>query len=256
MSVNRVLFLGYRAFMPRNAKSLDQDILAAFDSGWTEDPLVSLDEEELDRIIAKFGALDAEKQARLRDPVHRIFASFVTLSIAERGQTNKGQTVRPSTMALNELREVSKHLTALYSALSSLEQTTRAVIDADLETRGVTGSDGSVLESREVLDQTFAALDQWIGVVRLGEMSAGKGPNNAATRTMVGGLANWWEEVHGARPKTDRRRGLRPDPFLELCQEVVTIARPRVNRLGIELGTMNLSGIVGDVLKSSGQGRS
>lgn len=242
--------------MTKNSKSLDHEILSGSDAIWTKDPLVALSEEELDRIICLFGALDGHNQTRLRDPVRRVFGSFVTRSAIERGETNDGQVVRPSTAALRDLRKLGERLGAFEDALSDLQQGTRSLIDADLEARGSLLPDGSSLECQELLNLTYAVLDQWHGVARLGELQAGRGPNNAATRKMVEAMANWWEEAHGTRPKTDRGRGLRPDPFLELCQEMTRIARARLLELEIDLGTVKLSGIVADVLKNTDQGRS
>jgi hypothetical protein len=62
-------------------------------------------------------------------------------------------------------------------------------------------------------------------------------------------LAGCWEICHGKPPTNDKGRDRQDDPFLELCRKMASIADAKIKAKGVRLGSLNLSGIVDDVIE-------
>jgi len=93
-------------------------------------------------------------------------------------------------------------------------------------------------------------LDALISAALSAEVLTTRGPQNMAQRMMVEWLAGCWEVCFSEPATTDKARGRQDDPFLALCQKISGIAHGRLQLKGGSLGSLNLSGVVDDVLKA------
>ncbi len=239
--------------MAETSEDPDRHILKALDGGWVSDPERNLTAEELDRLVELFGDFNKARESELRSALKRLFMSFIGLAIRERqsqGADNRKSVSKPSTIVARQMAAVQKACEALDEQLAKLDPATRTWLDIHLKNFGALDENGDPFRSRNLLESISWPIDRLIFAAQNAEGIASRGPNNVALKIMIEGLANWWEECHGNLPVTDRGRGRQADPFLKLCQEMARIAHTKLLEKGDGLRSLQLSGMVADVLQN------
>ncbi len=231
---------------------LDRAILQELDSGWVSTPEYALTEDELNHVLGHFGVLASGPASELRSAVTRIFRSLIQNVLTERfRQSPDGleEAPKPSTIVVREMAAIHRACTILEGQLNRLDKASRAYIDLYLEQGYIRDSEQRTLRAKQLIESLYFPIDHLITAAQLAEGQTARGPQLSALRIMVKSLANWWEHIQGQSPSTDKGRGQRADPFLELCTDVAGIAHRKLNVQGAGLGSLNLSGIVADVIE-------
>lgn len=239
--------------MSETPEDPDRAILQDQDSGWTGDPERSLSEEELDRLVDLFGDFEKNREKELRFALERLFRSFVGMAIDERylqGEDGIETVSKPSTIIARQMKQVQKACETLDKHLAQLDPATRTWLNQHLEVTDATDEAGDPVSLQNLLERISWPIDRLIFAAKKAKGISSRGPNNVALKIMIERLANCWEECHGRPPTTDKGRGRQDDPFLRLCQHTARIAHARLQEKGGGLGSLNLSGLVADVLKN------
>ncbi len=132
---------------------------------------------------------------------------------------------------------------------AALERMSRGWVDERLNELGVRGDNNERVGLGHREKQVQRPIETLSLAAHSAEGLATSGPNNMALRIMVERLADCWEICFCEPPTTDKGRDRQDDPFLELCQKMVGFAHAKLQAKGAWLGSLNLSGIVDDVLK-------
>ena len=242
-----------------HSENLDRQTLLEADFGWNNNRHLDLSEQELSTILSYFPDLKSLQGLSLGDAMRRVVRSFLQNLLVERFRIANGKPIeatKPSTTIVREMKEVRKCVVTLEKTLSQLDLTTRAYIDVHLERLGVMYENGQTVSLTNLQNRLQWPLEHLIYTAMLSDEQGRRGPVNMSQRILIEALANWWEECHGRSPTTDKGRGRQYDPFLELCQYVNSLAREKLTRYldlpegqTANIGSMNLSGVVADVLK-------
>jgi hypothetical protein len=160
------------------------------------------------------------------------------------------QVPKPSTIVERQMKQLQKACEKLDEQLAQLDPVTITWLDQHLKEIGAKDERDHRIRLRHLQERISRPVELLIYAAHNAEGLASRGPNNTALKVMIEGLANYWEMCKGKPPTTDKGRGLQDDPFLELCQEMVGIAQARLKAKGGGLGSLQLSGLVADVLKN------
>ena len=238
--------------MNEDAKDTDRDGLKPRKAYWSGDPEQNLTEPELDHIMEYFCAPKAAKDPELRSSLKVQFQVFAVMVIDEGFREEEGvlqKAPKPSTIIEREMKQVEKACAKLDAQLAGLDPMTRSWLDQHLNELGVVGDNNERVGLRHLEKQIQRPIETLIFAAHSAEGLATSGPNNMALRIMVERLADCWEIHHGKPPTTDKARGRQDGPFLELCREMASIADAKIKAKGVRLASLNLSGIVVDVLE-------
>jgi hypothetical protein len=206
--------------------STDREILDELDCGWIDDPRFALESIELSRILEYFEVCDDVERAVLPHAIRRIFRRFVSQVLQERfreGREGLEPASKPSTIAARELMKLQVACENLEACLAGIDPAAEAFLDRYLETQGVTDEGGKTISFKSLAKLFAWRFDHLIFAAQLAGDQTSRGPANVAQRQMIESFANWWEVCTGELPTSDRGRGRRDDPFLDLCQEVTQI---------------------------------
>jgi hypothetical protein len=238
--------------MNEDSKDTDRDSLKPRKAYWSDDPEQNLTEPELDHIMEYFCAPKTAKDPKLRFWIQVDFQEFMGNVIDEGFREKEGvlqKAPKPSTIIEQEMKQVEKACAKLDAQLAGLDPMTRSWLDQHLNELGVSGDNNERVGLRELEKQIQQPIEHLIHAAHCAEGLATSGPNYMALRIMVERLADCWEIHHGKPPRTDKARGRQDGPFLELCREMASIADAKIKAKGVRLASLNLSGIVDDVLK-------
>jgi hypothetical protein len=238
--------------MNEDAKDTDRDGLKPRKAIWSGDPEQNLTEGELDSVLKYFGAPKTAKDPELRSSLKMQFQVFMVMVLDEGFREKEGvlqKTPKPSTIIEREMKQVEKACAKLDAQLAGLDPMTRIWLDQHLNELGVRGDNNERVGLRHLETQIQWPIETLIFAARAAEGITLRGPNNTAERILVERLAGCWEICFGEPPTTDKGRDRQDDPFLELCQKMVGFAHAKLQAKGAWLGSLNLSGIVDDVLK-------
>jgi hypothetical protein len=238
--------------MNEDSKDTDRDSLKPRKAYWSGDPEQNLTEPELDHIMEYFGAPKTAKDPKLRSSLKMQFQELMVMVLDggfREGEDGLEQASKPSTIIEQEMKQLQEACAMLDAQLAGLDQMTRNWLDQQLEEIGVTGDNNEPVRLRHLETQIQWPIETLIFAARAAEGITLRGPNNMALRIMVERLAGCWEICFGEPPTTDKGRDRQDDPFLELCQKMVGFAHAKLQAKGAWLGSLNLSGIVDDVLK-------
>jgi hypothetical protein len=238
--------------MNEDAKDTDRDGLKPRKAYWPGDPEQNLTEPELDHVLEYFGAPKAAKDPELLSSLKVQFQVFMVMVLDEGFREEEGvlqKAPKPSTIIEREMKQVEKACAKLDAQLAGLDPMTRSWLDQHLNELGVSGDNNERVGLRELEKQIQQPIEHLIHAAHCAEGLATSGPNYMALRIMVERLADCWEIHHGKPPRTDKARGRQDGPFLELCREMASIADAKIKAKGVRLASLNLSGIVDDVLE-------
>jgi hypothetical protein len=238
--------------MNEDAKDPDRDSLNPRKAYWSGDPEQTLTEAELDHLLEYFGASKTAKDPELRFWIKVDFQRFMENVIDERFREKEGvlqKGPKSSTIIKREMKQVEKACAKLDAQLAGLDPMTRIWIDQHLNELGVRGDNNELVGLRHLEKQIQRPIETLIFAAHSAEGLAKLGPDNMALRIMVERLADFWEIYHGKPPTNHNGRDRQDDPFLELCRKMASIADAKIKAKGVRLGSLNLSGIVGKVLK-------
>jgi len=239
--------------MNESSRNPDRKILGTMKAGWTNDPELDLTEGELDRLLRHFDVSRNATESELRPAINWQFRSFMEMATEERFRESNGRlekVSKSSTIVGRQMKQLQKACEKFDAQLAKLDPVTRTWLDQFLKDNRAEDDNGQRVRLREIEKHINRQIDLLIYAAHNAENITSRGPNNMALRVMIEGLADWWEKCHGRRPITDKGRGLREDPFLELCQEMAHIGDARLKTKGSGLGSLQLSGLVADVLKN------
>jgi hypothetical protein len=238
--------------MNEDSKDTDRDSLKPRKAYWSGDPEQNLTEPELDHIMEYFGAPKTAKDPKLRSSLKMQFQELMVMVLDggfREGEDGLEQASKPSTIIEQEMKQLQEACAMLDAQLAGLDQMTRNWLDQQLEEIGVTGDNNEPVRLRHLETQIQRPIETLIFAARAAEGITLRGPNNMALRILVERLAGCWEICFDEPPTTDKGRDRQDDPFLELCQKMVGFAHVKLKAKGAWLGSLNLSGIVDDVLK-------
>jgi hypothetical protein len=238
--------------MNEDSKDVDRDGLKPRKAYWSGDPEQNLTEPELDHVLEYFGASETAEDPNLRSSLQMQFQEFMVMVLDGGFREKEGRlekASKPSTIIKREMKQVETACAKLDAQLAGLDQMTRNWLDQQLEEIGVTGDNNAPVRLRHLEAQIQRPIETLIFAARAAEGITLRGPNKIAERILVERLADCWEIYHRKLPTTDKGRGRRDETFLELCQKMARFAHVKLQAKGAELGTLNLSGIVADVLK-------
>jgi hypothetical protein len=238
--------------MNEDSKDTDRDSLKPRKAYWSGDPEQNLTEPELDHIMEYFCAPKTAEYPELRSSLKMQFQVFMVMVLDEGFREKEGvlqKTPKPSTIIEREMKQVEKACAKLDAQLAGLDPMTRSWLDQHLNELGVSGDNNEPVRLRHLETQIQRPIETLIFAARAAEGITLRGPNNTAERILVERLAGCWEICFGEPPTTDKGRDRQDDPFLELCQKMVGFAHAKLQAKGAWLGSLNLSGIVDDVLK-------
>jgi hypothetical protein len=203
-------------------------------------------------LLEYFGAPKTAKDPKLRFWIQVDFQEFMGNVIDEGFREKEGvlqKAPKPSTIIEREMKQVEKACAKLDAQLAALDPMTRSWLDQHLNDLGVSGDNNERVGLRHLEKQIQRPIETLIFAAHSAEGLATSGPNNTALRIMVERLAGCWEICFCEPPTTDKARGRQDGPFLELCREMASIADAKIKAKGVRLGSLNLSGIVYDVLE-------
>jgi hypothetical protein len=238
--------------MNEDSKDLDRDGLKPRKAIWSGDPEQNLTEGELDSVLEYFGAPKTAKDPKLRSSLKMQFQELMVMVLDggfREGEDGLEQASKPSTIIEQEMKQLQKACAKLDAQLAGLDPMTRSWLDQHLNELGVSGDNNEPVRLRHLETQIQRPIETLIFAARAAEGITLRGPNNTAERILVERLAGCWEICFGEPPTTDKGRDRQDDPFLELCQKMVGFAHAKLQAKGAWLGSLNLSGIVDDVLK-------
>ncbi len=234
---------------PNNA---DRDVLNVREAMWANDPEQTLMESELDRVLSYFVESKNADDPDLRQSLGWQFQDFIVNVVKEGflevdGKLQKAP--KPSTRIEREVTKLGKAGEALYEQFSKLDAVSKTWLGQYLRASDPSTKNSARKKFKELDDRIYYLAQDLTLAVRAVDGQVTPGPNNVALRSMIEELAGRWEICHGEPPTTDKGRGRRDDPFLELCQEMAGMAQSRLKAKGGNLGTRQLSGLVADVLE-------
>ena len=236
-----------------SSKNPDRAILESpMAAVWANDPKRTLTIAELDRMLRHFGEFEKASESDLQSAINWLFGTFIDMATKERIRGSAGrlkQVPKPSTIVARQMQQVQKACENLDEQIAQLDPVTRTWLDQHFEEIGVKDESDHRVRLRDLEKRISWPIDQLIYAAHNAEGIASHGPSNIALRVMVEGMVDCWEKCHDRPPTTDKGRGRREDPFLELCQEMARIADSRLREKGGGLGSLKLSGLVADVLK-------
>jgi hypothetical protein len=238
--------------MIEDSKDTDRDGLKPRKAYWSGDPEQTLTEPELDHVLEYFGASKTAKDPKLRSSLKMQFQVFMVMILDEGFREKEGvlqKAPKPSTIIEREMKQVEKACAKLDAQLAGLDPMTRSWLDQHLNELGVVGDNNERVGLWHLEKQIQRPIETLIFAAHSAAGLATSGPNNMALRIMVERLADCWEIYHGKLPRTNKARGRQDGPFLELCREMASIADAKIKAKGVRLGSLNLSGIVDDVLE-------
>jgi hypothetical protein len=238
--------------MIEDSKDTDRDGLKPRKAYWSGDPEQTLTEPELDHVLEYFGASKTAKDPKLRSSLKMQFQVFMVMILDEGFREKEGvlqKAPKPSTIIEREMKQVEKACAKLDAQLAGLDPMTRSWLDQHLNELGVVGDNNERVGLWHLEKQIQRPIETLIFAAHSAAGLATSGPNNMALRIMVKRLADCWEIYHGKLPRTNKARGRQDGPFLELCREMASIADAKIKAKGVRLGSLNLSGIVDDVLE-------
>jgi hypothetical protein len=238
--------------MIEDSKDTDRDGLKPRKAIWSGDPEQNLTEGELDSVLKYFGAPKTAKDSKLRFWIKVDFQEFMGNVIDERFREKEGvlqKVPKSSTIIKREMKQVEKACAKLDAQLAGLDPMTRKWLDQYLNKFGKKDDNNARFGLRELEEQIQQPIEHLIHAAHCAEGLAKSGPNNMAQRILVERLTDCWEICHGKPPTNDKARRRQDDLFLELCREMASIADAKIKAKGGRLGSLNLSGIVYDVLK-------
>ena len=220
-------------------------------------PDCTLTESEMDCLAAKFGEFENVAEFDLRAAFNWYFRKLMDMAIEERFHEIDSRLTKKrlklSTTVARDMKRIQEACEKLDAELSKMDPATRTWLDQLLSMNRPKDDSGQGLRFRALEEQIDQPMNFLIHAAHKAENLASSGPNNAALRIMVENLAFCWEKCHGSLPTTDKGRGRQEDPFLELCREMAGIVHARLKVKGGQLGALQLSGIVADVLKKIGR---
>jgi hypothetical protein len=238
--------------MNEDAKDTDRDGLKPRKAYWSVDPEQTLTEPELDHILGYFGTPKTAKDPKLLSSLKMQFQVFMVMVLDEGFREKEGvlqKAPKPSTIIEREMKQVEKACAMLDAQLAGLDPRTRIWLDQHLNELALRGDNNERVGLRHLEKQIQRPIETLIFAAHSAEGLATSGPNNMALRIMVERLADCWEIYHGKPPTNDKGRDRQDDPFLELCREMASIADAKIKEKGVRLGSLNLSGVVGNVIE-------
>ncbi|AGI66522.1 hypothetical protein OAN307_c07970 [Octadecabacter antarcticus 307] len=238
--------------MNEDAKDTDRDGLKPRKAYWSGDLEQTLTEPELDHVLDYFGALKTAKDPELRSSIKVQFQVFMVMVLDEGFREEEGvlqKAPKPSTIIKREMKQVEKACAKLDAQLAGLDPMTKSWLDQYLNKFAKKDDNNARVGLRELEKQIQQPIETLIFAAHSAEGLATSGPNYMALRIMVERLADCWEIYHGKPPINHNGRDRQYDPFLELCRKMASIADAKIEAKGVRLSSLNLSGIVGKVLK-------
>jgi len=242
--------------MAKNPKDVDRGVLNVGAARWADDPEEALTASELDRVLSYFNESKRADDPDLRRSLGWQFQTFVANVVRERfiEVDGKLQNVsKPSTRIEHDIKKLNKASDALYQQFSKLDAVSKTWLGQYLLASDPSSTGSAHQKFRELDDRILYLAQDLALAVRAVDGQVAPGPNNVALRCMIEELAACWKICYGEPPTTDKGRGRRDDPFLELCQEVAGMAQSKLKAKGGNLGTRQLSGLVADVLQKQRQ---
>ncbi len=238
-----------------NDSSIDPDraILEAKKAFRLGDPERTLTDSEFDCLLSHLCEFGNLTKSEMRPFFDRHFQIFIDMATEERFRERDGhleKVPKPTTIVAREMKQLLKACENLDGQLARLKPVTRTWIDQHLKEIGAEDENGGRVRLRDLEKHLNRPIDLLVFSARKAEDIASRGPNNAALKAMIEGLAYCWERYHGGPPTTDKGRGLKDDPFLELCKEMARIGDTRLKVKGGRLGSLQLSGLVAEVVKN------
>ncbi len=231
-----------------NLHELEQALLGDVNSGWTAE-FPDLNREQIERLKDVFPGGDAERGAEIDWHLNGAYQSYIRNVLWERGNAKGSDKPRkPLTIIARDMKKLLSACEGFEKRLTALDDLSLSFMQAQFEAAGLQGGDGSPLRPEDLRKDIHNRIDFLVYAARDYESLIRKGPHNISARQAVRSLANLWELHSGRRPSTDKGRGARSDPFLELCKTMTGYVRDVIQEKSVSVGTLSLAGIVSDVL--------
>ncbi len=243
---------------PNRSHDIDRALSAENDGGWTgsANPDYVLTDDAFEAMAEFFDPVPPERRVELKNALKRIYRSLVNTwqqgtQTGDDGTDPASKNIpKPTTLVAKDLKKLGSAVEKFVNTLDSMHDYTNSYIDLWLE-KGAWGDNTELKIDSEIFrSQLQYALTTLSFITRDANGLTKPGPHNAALHEMVEGLANWWEEIHGKLPVSDKARGNRADPFLDLCLEMVTHAQVELSLIETLQDKVRLSGLVYEVLKT------
>jgi hypothetical protein len=237
--------------MTDQSKAPDRAVLDSAQAFWADDTEENLTETELEGVLAFFAESENAQDPELRLSLKMQFQEFFDMvsresSLPPNGKLKKPQ--KPSTIIQNEMKRLLEACEVFDKQLAGLNPVTQTWLDQHFEEHRITGAEHRPYQLRDLQTSVYRTIDLLVHAAREAEGIASRGPKNTALDFMIENLAICWEKSHGSIPITDKGRGRRSEPFLDLCQMMARIAHERLKVNGGGLKSLKLDGIVDKVL--------